>query len=179
MSTRAVTNDEVVAFREDGVVCLRGVLPVELVAVMEGPVDVALTRDESADLSEMGRALAAVGETILSDGDGNGRFVSGVDHWRATTGVPRGVRLRLAARCGCGRAPRLPQSRAVRGQRAREKPTAPERRRGTKTSRTSTSTASSCAPRGAHSTRPHLRPARCATSAARTGGATCSGRTCS
>ena len=51
--------------------------------------------DESADLSEMGRALAAAGETVLSDGEGEGRFVSGVDHWR---GKPSSARSRATHR---------------------------------------------------------------------------------
>jgi ectoine hydroxylase-related dioxygenase (phytanoyl-CoA dioxygenase family) len=47
---------------------------------------VALLAKESADLSEMGRALAAPGESVPIDGDGTtstGKFVSGVDHWRS------------------------------------------------------------------------------------------------
>jgi ectoine hydroxylase-related dioxygenase (phytanoyl-CoA dioxygenase family) len=31
----------------------------------------------------MGRALAAAGEDVASDGESTGRFVSGVDHWRS------------------------------------------------------------------------------------------------
>jgi ectoine hydroxylase-related dioxygenase (phytanoyl-CoA dioxygenase family) len=79
---RSVTAAEVETFWADGVVCLRGVLDPEVVTAMAGPVDDALRGDESADLSEMGRALAAAGETVLSDGESGGGFVSGVDHWR-------------------------------------------------------------------------------------------------
>lgn len=79
---RAVTDAEVETFWADGVVCLRGVLDATVVLAMAGPVDAALAGEESADLSEMGRALAAAGETVRRDGDGAGRFVSGVDHWR-------------------------------------------------------------------------------------------------
>ena len=37
---------------------------------MASPVEDALRAKESADLSEMGRALAAAGETVPTDGDG-------------------------------------------------------------------------------------------------------------
>jgi ectoine hydroxylase-related dioxygenase (phytanoyl-CoA dioxygenase family) len=80
---RAVTDAEIDTFWADGVVCLRGVLAPSVVAAMAGPVDAALCGDESADLSEMGRALAAAGETVLTEGGSRGGFVSGVDHWRA------------------------------------------------------------------------------------------------
>jgi ectoine hydroxylase-related dioxygenase (phytanoyl-CoA dioxygenase family) len=83
---RAITDAEVDAFWTDGVVCLRGVLDPALLAAMEGPVDEALAGTESADLSEMGRALAAAGESVPTDGgtrESTGRFVSGVDHWRS------------------------------------------------------------------------------------------------
>jgi ectoine hydroxylase-related dioxygenase (phytanoyl-CoA dioxygenase family) len=80
---RAVTRDEVEAFWADGVVCLRAMLDPAVVAAMAGPVEDALRAKESADLSEMGRALAAAGEDVASDGESTGRFVSGVDHWRS------------------------------------------------------------------------------------------------
>jgi hypothetical protein len=82
---RPITDAEVETFWADGVVCLRGVLDPELLAAMAGPVEAALAGAESADLSEMGRALAAAGEPVPTDGDASGstgRFVSGVDHWR-------------------------------------------------------------------------------------------------
>lgn len=83
--TRAVTPDEIDAFWADGVVCLRGALDPDVVAAMSGPVEVALRAKESADLSEMGRALAAAGAAVPTEGTGTsaGRFVSGVDHWRS------------------------------------------------------------------------------------------------
>lgn len=81
--TRPVTPEEVETFWADGVVCLRGVLPASLLADLEEPVDVALTREESADLTSMGRSLVASGHPVPTDpGVGGGRFVSGVDHWR-------------------------------------------------------------------------------------------------
>jgi ectoine hydroxylase-related dioxygenase (phytanoyl-CoA dioxygenase family) len=89
LPARPITDAEIDTFWTDGVVCLRGVLDPALVAAMAAPVEEALRATESADLSEMGRALAAAGETIATDGavDGSsvstGAFVSGVDHWRS------------------------------------------------------------------------------------------------
>ncbi|MGZ6962573.1 MAG: phytanoyl-CoA dioxygenase family protein [Acidimicrobiia bacterium] len=83
---RPVTPAEVDAFWEDGVVCLPGVLDPRVLEEMASPVEEALLAKESADLSEMGRALAAAGETAPTDGaeaESTGRFVSGVDHWRS------------------------------------------------------------------------------------------------
>jgi ectoine hydroxylase-related dioxygenase (phytanoyl-CoA dioxygenase family) len=60
---------DVETFWRDGVVCLRGVLPRDLVAAMAEPVEAARAGAQSADLS----ALA---------GGTSGRFVAGVDHWR-------------------------------------------------------------------------------------------------
>jgi ectoine hydroxylase-related dioxygenase (phytanoyl-CoA dioxygenase family) len=81
-----VTEADVEAFWRDGAVCLRGVLPRELVESMAEPVEEALRRRESADLTDMGRALEAAGERVVRDAGpaaaGRGRFVSGVDHWR-------------------------------------------------------------------------------------------------
>ncbi len=83
---RPVTRAEIDTFWTDGVVCLRGVLDPHVLEEMSAPVEAALVAKESADLSEMGRALAAAGETVTTDGSGaasTGRFVSGVDHWRS------------------------------------------------------------------------------------------------
>jgi len=85
---RPISADEVDAFWVDGVVCLRGVLDPRVLEEMISPVEEALLAKESADLSEMGRALAAAGEAIATDEAGTGsgdagRFVSGVDHWRS------------------------------------------------------------------------------------------------
>lgn len=84
-----VTAEEIETFERDGVVCLRGVLPLEWTRGMEGPVEEALRMTRTtADLTEMGRAIAAGGGTTLADPDvatppgGRGRFRSGVDHWR-------------------------------------------------------------------------------------------------
>ncbi len=84
---RPITEAEVDTFWADGVVCLRGVLVPRVLEEMISPVEEALLAKESADLSEMGRALAAAGESIATDADATtgstGRFVSGVDHWRS------------------------------------------------------------------------------------------------
>jgi ectoine hydroxylase-related dioxygenase (phytanoyl-CoA dioxygenase family) len=84
---RVVTEAEIAAFDRDGVVCLRRILPLAWIARMETPLEVALrTKETTADLTEMGRALAASGRTPLSDpavtAVERGRFRSGVDHWR-------------------------------------------------------------------------------------------------
>jgi ectoine hydroxylase-related dioxygenase (phytanoyl-CoA dioxygenase family) len=66
---------EIETFWRDGVVCLRNVLPLELLRAMEAPVEVALASAQSADLSAMALALDE------RHGAGRGRFVAGVDHW--------------------------------------------------------------------------------------------------
>ena len=68
--SRAITKDEIQAFASDGVVCLRGVLDVDDVSVMEAPVERALRGPETADLG------ALTGTT------GAPAFAAGVDHWR-------------------------------------------------------------------------------------------------
>ena len=70
-----VTDADVRAFWRDGVVCLRGLLPRDLVREMQDPVERALTSAQSADLT----AMAVV---FGSGGPGRGRFVAGIDHWR-------------------------------------------------------------------------------------------------
>jgi len=66
-----VTGDDIETFWRDGVVCLRGALPVELLEAMADPVDVAIRGEQSADLS----AVAGAPENAA-------RFVAGIDHWR-------------------------------------------------------------------------------------------------
>jgi ectoine hydroxylase-related dioxygenase (phytanoyl-CoA dioxygenase family) len=83
---RPVTDAEVEAFRADGVVCLRGVLPLDWLDRMAGPVEEAVAGDAAADLSAMGRDLAAAGATRTVDPAVRGtagRFVAGTDHWCA------------------------------------------------------------------------------------------------
>ena len=76
---RAVTHDEIEAFRVDGVVCLRGVLDPEVVMAMAADVDAALDGVETADMSALAEALEPTG--AASDRP-TGGFRSGVDHWR-------------------------------------------------------------------------------------------------
>jgi ectoine hydroxylase-related dioxygenase (phytanoyl-CoA dioxygenase family) len=66
------------AFLADGVVALRGVLPIDLVAALDAPVERALANeDTTTDMTALGAALTG------DDADGDrGRFRSGVDHWR-------------------------------------------------------------------------------------------------
>ncbi len=79
------TAEEIATFAADGVVCLRAALDVVAVEAMAEPVEHALESTAVADLSEMGRALEAVGERVVRDETGvtgTGAFASGVDHWR-------------------------------------------------------------------------------------------------
>jgi ectoine hydroxylase-related dioxygenase (phytanoyl-CoA dioxygenase family) len=66
-----VSAEEVDTFWRDGVVCLRGVLPRELLDAMAGPVEHAIAGEQSADLSALAGAPSE-----------QPRFVAGVDHWR-------------------------------------------------------------------------------------------------
>ncbi len=83
---RRPTADEVAAFWEDGVVCLRGVLDPAFVLGMAPAVD-RLVREAIGgtmyDMSAMGAEIAGSGGDVLTGGRrGRGRFVSGTDHWR-------------------------------------------------------------------------------------------------
>jgi len=87
---RTVTDSEIAAFRTDGVVCLRGVMPPEWLERMAGPVEEAITGELAADLSRMGDDIAeATGaartiDAAVHDADTpRGRFVAGTDHWPA------------------------------------------------------------------------------------------------
>lgn len=90
MSTGALlrlpTAEDVRAFREDGVVCLRGVLNPAFVLAMEPAVDRLVRESIGAtmhNMSALGDDLASQGADLLTDGRrGMGRFVSGTDHWR-------------------------------------------------------------------------------------------------
>lgn len=82
---RPITDDEIETFWNDGVVCLRGVLPRDLLSSMEAPLAELLELPEMGDMSAMGDALESSGHNVLRDGavaPRRGRFVSGVDHWR-------------------------------------------------------------------------------------------------
>jgi hypothetical protein len=69
---REVTDDEVDAFRRDGVVLLRGVLPLSWVDALDGPVDRVVGEGEAVDMGPMAGA-----------DDDAPAFAGGVDHWRA------------------------------------------------------------------------------------------------
>jgi ectoine hydroxylase-related dioxygenase (phytanoyl-CoA dioxygenase family) len=85
--SRRVTEAEIETFWRDGVVCLRQILPLDLIAAMEQPVEDALVSRAMADLSEMGDALESGGVTrVLDDAVDDasvprGHFKGGTDHW--------------------------------------------------------------------------------------------------
>ncbi|MAC32161.1 MAG: hypothetical protein CME38_00970 [Haliea sp.] len=83
---RLPTDAEVSTFREDGVVCLRGVLDPAFVLGMAPAVDRLVREAVGAsmyDMSAMGEEIASTGGNVLTGGRrGAGRFVSGTDHWR-------------------------------------------------------------------------------------------------
>jgi ectoine hydroxylase-related dioxygenase (phytanoyl-CoA dioxygenase family) len=73
---RPVTDDEIAAFERDGVVCLRAVVPPAWLTRMEAAVEDAIHHQTTTDLSALARGLGAPASAA-------GRFVAGVDHWRA------------------------------------------------------------------------------------------------
>lgn len=86
--TRAVTQDEIDTFWRDGVVCLRSILPLDLVAAMAAPIDEALDGSAMADLSDMADALESgagaariVDDAVTESGVPRGHFRAGTDHW--------------------------------------------------------------------------------------------------
>ena len=85
--TRAVTQEEIDTFWRDGVVCLRSILPIDLVASMEAPIEDALSSTAMANLSEMADALESGGiarlvdDSVASSGAPRGQFKAGTDHW--------------------------------------------------------------------------------------------------
>lgn len=86
--SRSVTPDEVATFWRDGVVCLRSILPIELVESMAKPIEEALVSSATTDLSEMADALESgvgaarnVDELVVASGAPRGHFKAGTDHW--------------------------------------------------------------------------------------------------
>ncbi|MEZ5554864.1 phytanoyl-CoA dioxygenase family protein [Haliea sp.] len=83
---RLPTSEEVDTFWTDGVVCLRGALDPAAVLAMAPAVERLLrgsVGETMHDMSALGAGLAAAGSTVLTGGmQGEGRFVSGTDHWR-------------------------------------------------------------------------------------------------
>lgn len=84
---REVTEVEIETFWRDGVVCLRSILPLDLLDAMVQPVEEALRSRATADLSQMGDALGeggverAVDPGVDAGAIGRGRFLGGTDHW--------------------------------------------------------------------------------------------------
>jgi len=72
-----ISDADIETFWRDGVVCLRGVVPQDWLAMIEAPVEATLTSGGAADLG----VLAGPGES-----GGTGRFAAGVDHWRTDDG---------------------------------------------------------------------------------------------
>jgi ectoine hydroxylase-related dioxygenase (phytanoyl-CoA dioxygenase family) len=90
--SHAPSEAEVATFWEDGVVCLRGVMPAAWIARMRDAVEIALTSSATTDLSAMGDALGAAGAPLTLDasvatassataGAPRGQFRAGTDHW--------------------------------------------------------------------------------------------------
>ena len=82
----SVTEAEVAAYERDGVVCLRGVLPVSWVGRMQAAVERVLDQPGIVDMTEMARSIEASGGQALVDArvepaGERGRFYGGTDHW--------------------------------------------------------------------------------------------------
>lgn len=81
-------DEDVETFWRDGVVCLRGVLPVEWTERLARAVEDVIAASDGTDLSAMASAIDAGGGTVLRDapatgaGAPRGRFFAGTDHWR-------------------------------------------------------------------------------------------------
>ncbi|MBU3701220.1 MAG: phytanoyl-CoA dioxygenase family protein [Acidimicrobiia bacterium] len=85
---RSVTDEEIATFWRDGVVCLRDILPLDVVMAMADPIDRMLAADEAADLTAMADALESgagatrlVDEGVAASGVARGTFRGGTDHW--------------------------------------------------------------------------------------------------
>jgi len=74
---RPVTDDEVERFWTDGVVLLRGILPIVWIDALAEPLELTITRGESVDLGAM-----AVSPGDAGQGAAVPAFTAGVDHWR-------------------------------------------------------------------------------------------------
>lgn len=84
-AARPVSPAEIAELRDRGVVCLRGILPVEQVEAMAGPVDETIrdTRVTTAiaDFAQAAGAKLMVDSRVEASGTPRGQFLSGVDHW--------------------------------------------------------------------------------------------------
>lgn len=84
-SQRAVTADEIQVYTDDGVVHLKGILPIAWIEQLETPLEETLVDPlVTADLTALGENLATDlgSEPLVDRRTSGGRFLSGVDHWR-------------------------------------------------------------------------------------------------
>jgi ectoine hydroxylase-related dioxygenase (phytanoyl-CoA dioxygenase family) len=77
---REITAEEVAGFEEDGVVCLRGILPPAWLDQMAGVIESVLTHHTSTDLTAMAGRLGNAESNAMTER--RGRFIAGTDHWR-------------------------------------------------------------------------------------------------
>lgn len=79
-------DEDVATFWRDGVVCLRGVLPLDWTDRLAAAVEDVIAAADGTDLSAMASAIDAGGGAVLRDapasGAPRGRFFAGTDHWR-------------------------------------------------------------------------------------------------
>jgi len=76
---RPVTDDEVAAFRRDGVVHLPGILPTAWLDHLAGPVEATIADPTvTTDMTALRAGLSGDGDRPVD----RPRFLSGVDHWR-------------------------------------------------------------------------------------------------
>ena len=83
-----ITDEDVDTFWRDGVVCLRGVMPLEWLDRMVEPLEAALSSAATTDLSAFGDDLAAnagaervVDAAVQASKVPRGHFKAGTDHW--------------------------------------------------------------------------------------------------
>ncbi len=82
---RDITDSEIRAFTDDGVVHLPGILPGGWIDLLDGPVDETIADPSvTVDLTALGEELAADlgSEPLIDPRTSGGHFLSGVDHWR-------------------------------------------------------------------------------------------------
>lgn len=83
---RTLTPAEIDTFWRQGFICLRQVIPHDWIERMRGAVDEWLNSPDCIDYSEFGDSVAreAGAEVMLDAGERQGRFYSGLDHWRTS-----------------------------------------------------------------------------------------------
>ncbi len=82
MGTAAITDDDISTLQRDGVVCLRGVIPLDFLAAVEAALAEAIA--QCVNLSAMADALNpdASPARTPTEAASRGRFYAGIDHWR-------------------------------------------------------------------------------------------------